>query len=222
LLLPVLSGQLAEAGLDSVNISIDTLDPKKFHELTGSDSFNKVIEGIKRATELFPTVKLNTVVIRDVNDTEVHQLIQFANDLKIDIRFIEYMPTSNNKQKRSEYISGDEIKKLLPYDFIASQIDRHAAARYYSAPELSIKVGFINPVSHSFCALCNRIRLTSDGRLYGCLFSNSSFNLFDALKKGYGSAADKIKLLIDNKKYSGCSNDNSQNSHSPSFLNMGG
>ncbi len=213
---------LAEAGLDSVNLSIDTLHKDKFCRITGRDRWQDVMDGINKSVQYIPKVKLNTVIIRNINDSEVTNLIKFANELKIDIRFIEFMPTKHNSQISDEYISGDEIMSSLPYSFTPTDSDQSSAARYFSSPELDIKVGFINPVSHSFCNMCNRIRLTSDGRLFGCLFSGASFNLFDALQNGQDNASSQIQELVRNKTYAGCSIDNNKNTHLPSFINMGG
>ncbi len=213
---------LAKAGLDSVNLSIDTLQKEKFCRVTGRDRWQDVIDGIKKSIQYIPKVKLNTVIIRNVNDTEVNTLIEFANNLKIDIRFIEFMPTKHKSQNSDEYISGDEIMSRLPYSFTPVKSDESAAARNYTSPDLQINVGFINPVSHSFCSMCNRIRLTSDGHLFGCLFSGTSFNLFEALQNGYENTSSHIRELIRNKTYSGCSINSNSNAHLPSFINIGG
>jgi GTP 3',8-cyclase len=213
---------LADAGLDSVNISIDTLQKRKFQSITCKDKFEDVIDGIKYSIKELPKVKLNIVTIRNFNHQEVHQLIQFANSLNVDIRFIEYMPTRYNSHNNDEYMSGNNLMKLLPYNFKHVQSDKSSAAKYYTSDDLSINVGFINPVSHSFCENCNRIRLTSDGRLFGCLFSGASFNLFDTLKKGYNHTKSETETLIRNKKYSGCSLTTNNQSKFPSFVNMGG
>ncbi len=213
---------LADSGLDSVNISIDTLDETRFCSVTGRNKYNDMIDGIKEAIKHIPKVKLNTVLIRGTNDDEADDLIQFANKLKVDIRFIEFMPTKLNSQNSDQYISGDEIKKSLPYTFTPASSDPSTAARYVSSPDLDIKVGFINPVSHSFCAMCNRIRLTSDGRLYGCLFSGASFNLFESLQQGYDNATREVNQLVANKTYTGCSRKSGDSAFFPSFVNMGG
>ena len=213
---------LADAGLDSVNISIDTLDENRFCSVTGRNKYNDMLDGIIEATKHIPKVKLNTVLIRGTNDDETDNLIQFANKLKIDIRFIEFMPTKLKSENSDQYISGDEIKKSLPYQFTPITNDPSTAARYVTSPDLDIKVGFINPVSHSFCAMCNRIRLTSDGRLYGCLFSGASFNLFDSLQQGYDYASKEVHQLVANKTYTGCSRKTGDSAFFPSFINMGG
>ena len=212
----------AHSGLDSVNISIDTLDENRFCSVTGRNKYKDMIDGIEQAVKHIPKVKLNTVLIRGTNDDEANNLIQFANNLKIDIRFIEFMPTKLNSQNSDQYISGDEIKQSLPYTFTPIENDPSTAARYESSPQLDIKVGFINPVSHSFCAMCNRIRLTSDGRLYGCLFSGASFNLFDALQHGYDHASQEVDQLVAGKQYKGCSRKTGDSAFFPSFVNMGG
>jgi len=213
---------LADAGLDSVNLSVDTLQKDKFYKITGRNRWQDVYEGILESIKYIPKVKINTVMIRNVNDNEAENLILFANKLKIDIRFIEYMPTKHNSKNSDEYISGDEIMNRLPYTFMRLKSDKSDASRYYAAPDLDIKVGFINPVSHSFCSNCNRIRLTSDGQLFGCLFSGTSFNLFNSLQDGYDETSVKVHELIQSKTYSGCSLLDNNMSHLPSFINIGG
>jgi cyclic pyranopterin phosphate synthase len=213
---------LAGAGLDSVNISIDTLSVRKFQSLTGKNLLPDVIDGIIESIRYIPKVKLNTVMIRNINAAEIDNLIKFSNDLKIDIRFIEYMPTKYNSQNSDAYISGDEIMDRLPYSFTPVKSDKTSAAKYYTSPDLDIKVGFIMPVSHPFCDKCNRIRLTSDGRLFGCLFSGESFNLFEALQNGHENASSKLKELIRNKAFHGCFFNRDNNDRTTSFINIGG
>ncbi|MFQ5453496.1 MAG: GTP 3',8-cyclase MoaA [Candidatus Zixiibacteriota bacterium] len=213
---------LAESGLDSINISVDTLDRKKFYHLTGENKLTDVLKGIIACLKFIPKVKLNTVMIKGFNDNEVNRLIKFADNLKVDIRFIEYMPTKYTASEYKEFIAGDDIKNNLPFALEPAKSDPSTAARYYRSPDLNIKVGFINPVSHSFCSQCNRIRLTSDGQLYSCLFSTDSFNLFDALKYGYDNASQLIHKLIHEKSFSGCSPFQSSLNNLPSFVNMGG
>lgn len=213
---------LADAGLDSVNLSIDTLKKDKFFKMTSRGRWLDVYQGIIESIKYIPKVKLNTVMIRNINDNEAEDLILFANELKIHIRFIEYMPTKHNSKNSDEYISGDDIINRLPYSLTRLRSEKSDASRYYTSPDLDIKIGFINPVSHPFCSGCNRVRLTSDGQLFGCLFSSKSFNLFDALNEGHEEASAKVHGLIKNKIYSGCSLNNNDLSQLPSFINIGG
>jgi len=222
LLLQRLAEPLAEGGLDSVNVSIDTLQPEKFKQITGVDGVARVTAGIRAAVGVIPEVKLNCVVMKGINDDEAAELVALANDLRIDIRFIEYMPTRGNVTQQDLYVPGDTIRASLPYIFTPLPGPQSAAARYYGAPDLRIRVGFINPVSHSFCAHCDRIRLTSDGYLYGCLFSAEKVNLFDHLGRGSNSVHRVLQQILDGKRFLGCIGAGESMADLPSFVDMGG
>lgn len=222
MLLKRLSPSLASAGLDSANISLDTINRDKFKKITGIDGLDKVIEGIDAAIDHIEQVKLNCVVIKGVNDDELEKLAHFAGEREIDIRFIEYMPTKHNSRDSRGYLSGDDVRSSLPFDLVPAATNPSSAAQYYFSPELNIRVGFINPVSHSFCALCDRIRLASDGRLYGCLFSGDSVNLFSLLDQSFEYAEERISRLIADKQYLGCPGTFDKAASLPSFIEMGG
>jgi cyclic pyranopterin phosphate synthase len=213
---------LSIAGLNSVNISIDTLDPVKFQTLTGSDCLNSVISGIDAAAEYISKVKLNCVLIRGVNDNEAEKLISFTNSRGLDIRFIEFMPNRYSALGTRQFISGDRIRDQLPWDLQPLADKTNSAARYYSAEGLKIKVGFINPVSHSFCNTCNRIRLTAKGLLYSCLYESSNINLFEMLADDPNRAKAEYKRLLQSKQFSGCLGACESDTALPSFSAIGG
>lgn len=198
-LLESLARPLSEAGLDSANISLDTLDPDKFRVLTGRGCLTRVISGIDAAAEHIGNVKLNCVLIRGVNDGEVEKLISFADDRGLAIRFIEFMPNRYSAPGDPRFISSREIRDRLPWDFQAVPVTPSSAARYYTAPSLKITVGFISSVSHPFCGGCDRIRLTADGMLYTCLYDSSSVNLFELLAAGHERADAEFRRLIRSK-----------------------
>lgn len=222
LLLDRLAELLADAGLDSVNISLDTNNRAKFTRITGSDLLHQVMAGIEAALKHIPLVKLNCVVMAGVNDDETETLIRLADSLGIDIRFIEFMPTKHSNGHHNLYVSGVSLRNSLPYQLTPVEGKSSAAARYYHSDQLQIKVGFIDPVSHSFCANCDRIRLTSDGRLYGCLFSGKNFNLLQALKQGEEFASRQVRQLVAAKEFLGCAAINQRPDDLPSFINIGG
>ena len=213
---------LSEAGLDSANISLDTIDPSKFKTLTGRNHLNQVISGIDAAAEHIGNVKLNCVLIRGVNDDEVDKLILFANSRGLDIRFIEFMPNRYSAPGDPRYISSDEIRDQLPWQFQASSSKHNSAARYYTASSLRIRVGFISSVSHPFCDGCDRIRLAADGLLYTCLFDSNSINLFDLLMAEPGQARAQFKELVLSKQLGGCNNTANSTIDLPSFSAIGG
>lgn len=218
LLLGKLARELAAAGLNSVNISLDTSDATRFKRITGKDAFGKVVAGIDAALEHIETVKLNCVLMRGVNDCDTEALVRFADQRGVDIRFIEFMPSRSAPNRDQRYISGDEIRSRLPFDLTPVDSDPAAAARYYESSQLGIRVGFINPVSHPFCADCDRLRLASDGNLYGCLFSGRAVNLFDLQAMDPDAAAEAVAELVRSKEYLGCAGAE----RLPSFIRIGG
>ncbi len=222
LLLSKLAGPLAEAGLNSVNISLDTLQPERFRQITGVNGLDRVLDGIRAGIGVIPEVKLNCVMMKGVNDDEATEMVAFADDLGVDIRFIEYMPTRGSGTRQDLYIPGHQVMSSLPYTLTPMPGRRSLAARYYRADDLNIRVGFINAVSHSFCAHCDRIRLTSDGCLYGCLFSGQKINLFELLTHGSASVRYSLKQLLDSKQYLGCPKIGKPTEDLPSFVDMGG
>ncbi len=222
ILLEQLAPKLADAGLNAVNISLDTLSRKQFQSMTTVDAFDKVMRGITTAIKHIPVVKLNCVLIDGVNDHEAEAMIAFANRLGIDIRFIEYMPTKYASGKRRGYLSNEQLRQRLPYTLAPMASEPASAARYYTAPELGIRIGFISPVSHPFCAGCDRLRLTSAGILHGCLFSHQGLDLFSLLKEQSPTTAAAIRKLVASKTYRGCAAAYDDENNLPSFVQIGG
>jgi cyclic pyranopterin phosphate synthase len=214
--------ELSAAGLDSANISIDTLDQQKFKRLTGAEYLNRVISGIDAAAEYIDKVKLNTVLIRGVNDDEVEQLISFADCRGLDIRFIEFMPNRYSAPGDPRFISSEEMRSRLPWDLQMVPRKPNSAARYYTSPSLNIKVGFIDSVSHPFCEGCDRIRLTADGYLHACLYDSGRINLFDLLATDPVKAQSEFGNLMRLKQFSGSHISNYPASDLPSFSAIGG
>ncbi len=221
-LLEAQAPRLASAQLDSANISLDTLDAAKFHSLTGRDQLHKVVVGIEASALHINRVKLNCVLMRGVNDDEVPDLIRFADDRGIDIRFIEYMPNRFSAPGDTRFISSDEILERLPWDLKPLPVQPARAARYYSASELGIRVGFISPVSRPFCSGCDRLRLAADGMLYACLFDSSAVNLFDVMAAGSHVAQTELGRLISLKRFGGCRGAIDRPDDLPSFSTLGG
>lgn len=222
LLLKSKARALARTGLNSANISIDTLDPDRFYKLTGSSDLNRVISGIDAAAEYIDKVKLNCVLIRGVNDHEADKLISFADSRGLDIRFIEFMPNRYSAPGDPRFISSEEIRNRLPWDFEPLPGAINSAARYYGSPSLKIKVGFIDSVSHPFCNGCDRIRLTADGLLYTCLYDSNRINLFDLLASDPDRARAEFDKLVESKRFGGCHTGTRAASSLPSFSAIGG
>ncbi|MDD4681464.1 MAG: GTP 3',8-cyclase MoaA [Clostridia bacterium] len=173
---------LKEAGLDRVNISIDSLKHDKYKEITRGGNLDDVFEGIKVALKVGLTpVKLNVVVIKDFNDDEILDFAQLSISYPLDIRFIELMPIGSiSKAQKSRYLSNDEIKKALTGLIPLEKQD--GVADLYHFPNAKGRVGFISPMSHKFCSSCNKIRLTADGKIKPCLHTNQEIDLNQVLK----------------------------------------
>ncbi len=216
------AGELSSAGLDSANISIDTLVPEKFRALTNSHSLDRVLSGIDAAAEHISRVKLNCVLIRGINDDEVVELISFADSRGLDIRFIEFMPNRYSGPGDPRYISSKEIRDRLPWELQPLPAMPYSAARYYSASSLGIRVGFISSVSHPFCTGCDRIRLTAEGFLYTCLFGSDRINLFDLLAADPGQAHAEFQNLIRAKRFRGSQSTAGFPADLPLFSAIGG
>jgi len=200
ILLAEMADELKNAGLKRVNISLDTMDEIKFEEITRKNKLAKVLEGIDKAIEVGLTpVKINTVLIGGFNDNEVSDFIELTKERDIDVRFIELMPIGEaslwNKEK---FLSTDSIleneKNLCP---VVGK-DKSSPAKYYKLPESKGNIGLINPISCSFCRNCNRIRLTSDGKLKLCLHSDIEIDVINVLRNG-GDIKEVIKEAIINK-----------------------
>ncbi len=193
--------RLKAAGVDAVNISLDTTDREQFFRMTGHDMLPRVFEGIDAARKAgISPLRLNAVLVRGENDSQAASLIEIARKNRIDVRFIELMPFSDEGEDKSLVITGDEIISQFPFlhkiensgDFESS------VARYYTAEGFLGRVGFITPVSEKFCESCNRIRLLSDGKLKPCLGSDKVYDLKPYLNNE-ALLAEKIREAILSK-----------------------
>ena len=183
-----LAAPLAAAGLDRVNISLDTQDPQAFKELTRRDRFRDVEAGLKAAADAGLTpVKVNAVAMRGVNDTSVADLLQWCLDRGYELRFIEQMPLdAQHAWDRSLMVSQAEILGRLGERFTLTPAEQRgsAPAELFLVDGGPQTVGVIASVSAPFCAACDRVRLTADGQLRNCLFSRSEIDLRGPLRDG--------------------------------------
>jgi len=173
---------LHDAGVTRVNISLDTLRPDRFRQITRVGKLDKTLSGIDAALATgFQRIKINAVILKHMNHDEVTDLVEFARNRGIDISFIEEMPLGNvNDHFRAEtYYSSDNILADLrrQYEIIATTEKSGGPARYYRMPDSETRIGFISPHSHNFCDTCNRVRLTAEGRLLLCLGQEHSKDL---------------------------------------------
>lgn len=190
-LLPSMAAPLREAGVDRLNISLDTLRPDRFREMTRLGTLSDVLEGIRAAEDAgFTNLKLDTVLIGGFNDDEIGDFLNLTMDHPWEIRFIELMPMGPCAEwEKSRFLSVDSV--LQRYTTL-QEIDAQGVARRYRLPGAKGTVGLISPMSHDFCADCRRIRVTADGKLKGCLHSREELplrglhgkDLEDAIRRG--------------------------------------
>jgi cyclic pyranopterin phosphate synthase len=187
-LLARMAAPLREAGVSGVNVSIDTLDPDTFHRMAGADYLDRVLDGLAAAIDAgMDPVKINTVILRGVNEGDIERVADLAARLPVVVRFIELMPTGANHGFQPERIvSNDEIRARLLAGGGWSEMtleERGGPARYYSRGAGRGIVGFVSPLSHNFCDRCNRLRLTARGELRMCLFSEENVPLAHHLRE---------------------------------------
>jgi len=197
-LLEQYAGDLKASGLRRVNVSLDSLRRGRFHRITRVGNLARVLRGIDAARRAgLGPVKTNTVVIRGTNDDEVVDFARLTLDGDWHVRFIEYMPFANGaKQANDLLVPVAEIRERI--EALGSLEPAFGSgggpAKYFRLPGATGTIGFISPVSEHFCQACNRLRLTADGRLRPCLFSDSEVDLRGPLRRG--ATSDDIKQLI--------------------------
>lgn len=202
------AGPLREAGLKRINIHLDTLRRDRFLRITRCDELPSVLEGIEEAIRVgLEPIKLNVVVQRGLNDDEIEGLMHFSADRGLILRLIEMMPIGPGRELMPvHFISSAEIREQLATRYTLTHwVGRlgPGPARYVKVKELGLLLGFISPVSQPFCEGCNRIRISSDGRLQDCLAYDGSFSLRDLLRGSHLSdegVAEKITLLLQGKR----------------------
>ncbi|MEJ7839009.1 MAG: GTP 3',8-cyclase MoaA [Thermomicrobiales bacterium] len=189
LILGRIADDLKDAGLDRVNISIDTLDPVKFKTMTRGGRFDLVWKGIEAAERVGMTpIKLNTVVQRGLNDTTVGEMARLTLDRPWQVRFLEIMPMEGvGLVYDSDLVTSDETQRRLEAEFgplEAISADPSDPARVWRIPGAAGTIGFISPISEPFCETCNRVRLTSDGKLRLCLLHGDEVDIRDMMRAG--------------------------------------
>lgn len=177
LLLPELADSLREAGVTRVNLSLDTLDPEKYAHITRTGELDQFFRGFHAALEAgFTKIKINAVLIGGWNDNEIADLAELTRKYPVDMRFIEMMPMlADSGYKEEAYIGSEAVLKALPD--LEPVLPDGGVARLYRLPDAKGNVGLIHPISSHFCAECNRIRLTADGKVKPCLHSSAEYVL---------------------------------------------
>ena len=192
-----LAADLKRAGLDSVNISLDSTDGNVYRKLTGADVLHRVFEGIDEARRVGLTpIKINAVLMRGVNEDSAEALIDLARSQDIDVRFIELMPFSDAGEDASRVVKNDELQKR--FSFLRPLHMQDGTAELYTAEGFCGRVGFISPVSHRFCGTCNRMRLLSDGKIKPCLGDDTVYDVRSYLRDA-DALVESIRQIIFNK-----------------------
>jgi GTP 3',8-cyclase len=185
-----LAGTLREAGLDRINVSLDTLRPETFRSLAKRDRLDDVLAGLAAAADAGLTpVKVNAVLMRGLNEDEAVPLLRFCLDHGYQLRFIEQMPLdAQHGWRRENMVTADEILAALSADFLLKPDDEHtrgsAPAETFLVDEGPALVGVIGSVTRPFCGACDRVRLTADGQVRNCLFARTESNLRDPMRSG--------------------------------------
>jgi len=204
ILLKEMAANLKSAGVESLNVSLDSLRPDTFSRITRGGDLRRVLEGITAAERAgFPNVKINVVVMRGVNDDEVADFAALTLDRPYRVRFIEYMPTLQKQDWRSLTIPGEELLARLTERFNLVPVGREALAgpaTYYRIAGAAGMIGVITPISCHFCNECNRIRITSTGVAKSCLFADSTIDLKPLLREGDEAALrEALRRVIEAK-----------------------
>lgn len=199
--LPKYAKRLREAGMTRLNISLDSLDPERFRQLTRTGDLARVIDGIRAAREAgFERTKLNAVILKGRNDDEVIDLVTFARDEGLDISFIEEMPLGDVSDHRRDetYCSSDEVQALIEtrYPLTPTTESTLGPSRYFRMADSDSRVGFISPHSHNFCSTCNRVRVTVEGRLLLCLGNEHSVDLRRVLRAHPGDIEALKRAIV--------------------------
>ncbi|XP_027250359.1 molybdenum cofactor biosynthesis protein 1 isoform X7 [Cricetulus griseus] len=190
--------QLQQAGLNAVNISLDTLVPAKFEFIVRRKGFHKVMEGVHKAIELgYKPVKVNCVVMRGLNEDELLDFVALTEALPLDVRFIEYMPFDGNKWNFRKMVSYKEMLDTIRQRWPGLEKlpeEDSSTAKAFKIPGFQGQVSFITSMSEHFCGTCNRLRITADGNLKVCLFGNSEVSLRDHLRSG-ASEEELLRII---------------------------
>jgi GTP 3',8-cyclase len=205
--LEAMAEPLRDAGLKRVNVSLDTLDPKRFHQLARRDRFHEVLAGLEASKRVgFTPIKINAVLMRGFNEDEAVPLARWGRENGFEVRFIEWMPLDfQHTWSREQLVPADEILAQIDAAFpieIAKDTDPSAPARRYLYRDGVGSVGVIASVTRPFCGHCDRVRLTADGQIRTCLFSHREYDFRKAMRGGASDAevADLLRAAVWRKE----------------------
>lgn len=199
---------LKECNVNDLNISLDTLDREQFNYMTRRDYFDRVLANIYQSIMQGFNVKINAVLIKGVNDSEIIDFIEFTKDRDVSFRFIEFMPFDGNKWDTSKVVSLDDIFEKIHEKYTANQIikledKKNDTTKNYRIKGYKGSFGIISTVTNPFCDSCNRIRLTANGKIKNCLFSQTETNLMEALRAGEDVTSLLRKSVLNKEKSRG-------------------
>ena len=196
---------LKDAGVRSLNVSLDTLDADKFAVITRRNKFEKVYANMLLLMEQGFRVKLNCVVMHGVNDMEINAFVRLTKDLPLHVRFIEFMPFTANHWQAEKVVTFKQMLDTIAteFEFIKLQDAKHDTAKKYKVLNHAGTFSVISTMSAPFCNTCNRMRLTADGKMKNCLFSKAETDLLTALRNGEDVEALIRKNILDKKEMLG-------------------
>lgn len=192
-----------QAGIKSVNVSLDSLNREVFFSITKRDGFNRIMDNIHLLLQHDFQVKINVVVMKNINDNEIVDFVRWTKDLPLHVRFIEFMPFAGNQWTGEKVLSYHEMLQLISssFDFLKLSDEKHDTAKKYFVPDHKGTFAFISTMSEPFCGGCNRMRLTTDGKMKNCLFSASEVDILSALRNGQ-DIVPLIRQCVSDKKES--------------------
>ena len=196
---------LSVMGIKKLNISLDSLDREKYQQITGQDALVQVLRTINNCLERGIRVKVNVVALRGVNDEEIGSFVKMALDKPLEVRFIEFMPIGQKTIWNKNYFWPAEeiiraVQNITQLEPVADTERNHGPARIFNLPQGKGRLGFISPLSNHFCGTCNRLRITADGRLRTCLFSDRDFRLLPLIRSPR-IGLQKLKLVLARAGY---------------------
>ena len=193
---------IKDSGIERINVSLDTLIPDKYRIITRNGNLKKILKGIDIAKKYNLKIKINTVAMKNFNEDEFENIINWGDVNNIDVTFIEVMPMNETEMGRHlQFIPLNKVFDKLnkEYNFFKINKNTGGPSQYFNSKKIQNNIGFITPLTNNFCANCNRVRITSTGRLYMCLGQNDYIDFREILRKDYSDDYIKNKILTSLK-----------------------
>ncbi len=218
------------AGICSVNVSLDTLSEKRYFSITRRNEYDRALANINLLLQDDYHVKVNVVVMKGINDDEVLNFIEWTKNTPVHIRFIEYMPFSGNEWSSEKMFSHQQLLDLISskYEIIKLLNEKNDTAKKYFVPKHKGTFAVISTMSEPFCSGCNRMRLTSDGKMYNCLYAKQEMDLLTPLRNGMNIESLIQQCVMNKKAMLGGNNENENwgkmntETREKSMINLGG